>query len=230
MLEVVGQHCCVRLHEALHPRSLAHHQLLLFDNPQFTVSLLVNTLPAASFLACQNCTIKKVTGSYFFFSLGYLSCMSIFDIFSPPPSPFPPGIFSTGPSRNDLSLLILFLWYRNLSVRKPRCFFLFPRHLFLLLSNTSLYITNLIDKSYGFDQFSQIRSSAIVIFSVFTLFLFHNGYFFEADILNFSQILDSEFQFQRTKSFVTHPLQTRCPRPLAKRTTYQWEGSLRERL
>ena len=33
MLEVVGQHCCVRLHEALHPRSLAHHRLLLFDNP-----------------------------------------------------------------------------------------------------------------------------------------------------------------------------------------------------
>ena len=72
-------------------------------------------------------------------------------------------------------------------------FFLFPRHLFFLLSNTLLYITNLIDKSYGFDQFSQIRSPAKVIFSVFTLFLFHHGYFFKADNLNFSQILDSEF-------------------------------------
>ena len=33
MLEVVGQHCCVHLHEAQHPRSLALHQSLLFDNP-----------------------------------------------------------------------------------------------------------------------------------------------------------------------------------------------------
>lgn len=85
-------------------------------------------------------------------------------------------------------------------VREPErastSFFFLVLFLFLFPSNTLLYITNLIDKSYRFHQFSKILSSAIVIFSVFTLFLFHHGYFLKLTFWIFLKCLILNFSFR----------------------------------